>query len=83
MTIAVAGDGPDEGLLRGGAGRLVALGRLGRPDVAALLAASDVHVLLSKTEGLPTAVLEAGAPRVAPSLGGTRPPSAAFLATVE
>jgi glycosyltransferase involved in cell wall biosynthesis len=64
----VIGDGPDRALLEG---RVDLLGE--RDDVARQLAASDVFVLSSTSEGMPVSVLEAmaaGLPVVASAVGG-------------
>jgi glycosyltransferase involved in cell wall biosynthesis len=64
----VIGDGPDRRLLEG---RVELLGE--RDDVAQQLAASDVFVLVSTSEGMPVSVLEAmaaGLPVVASAVGG-------------
>jgi glycosyltransferase involved in cell wall biosynthesis len=73
----VAGDGPDEPLLREQiAGHRIedAVLLLGeRPDVPELLDAAHVFVLASRSEGLPMSVLEAmahGVPVVASAVGG-------------
>ena len=75
--LRIAGDGPGRAdleaeIARLGLGQAVAL--LGtRPDVDELLAASDVFVLSSASEGLPMSVLEAmaaGLPVVASAVGG-------------
>ncbi len=75
--VAVAGRGEEEDELQslaaelGIAGRLELLGY--RADVADLLAAADVFVLPSRSEGLPLALLEAmfaGLPIVASNVGG-------------
>lgn len=78
FAFAFAGDGP----LRGGieaaqaAGiRVFALGRLGTPDVAALLQASDAYCLPSRSEGFATTLLEAcavGAFPITTDVGGAR-----------
>jgi glycosyltransferase involved in cell wall biosynthesis len=74
---AIVGDGPDrpeiEGAVsaRGLEDSVELLGERG--DVAALLAASDVFVLSSRSEGMPISVLEAmaaGLPVVASAVGG-------------
>jgi glycosyltransferase involved in cell wall biosynthesis len=76
-TVAIAGRGEEEGPLRaliagaGIEGRVRLLGL--RTDVADLLAAADVFVMPSISEGLPLALLEAmsaGLPVVASSVGG-------------
>jgi glycosyltransferase involved in cell wall biosynthesis len=73
----VAGEGPLRGPLqeavatKGLTGRVRLLGA--RPDVAELLAASDVLLLASRSEGMPGAVIEAGmagVPAVAPEVAG-------------
>lgn len=73
-----AGEGPLEGALKARAERLGVAKRvrfLGfRRDVPELLAASDVFVLPSHSEGLPVSVIEAsaaGLPVVATAVGGT------------
>jgi glycosyltransferase involved in cell wall biosynthesis len=74
--IAIAGDGPDragiEAAIRHDGGAPVEL--LGeRDDVPELLAAADVFVLPSRSEGMPLSVLEAmaaGVPVVASAVGG-------------
>jgi len=77
-VVAIAGDGPLEGRLRevaaslGVSERVVFLGRLS--PIAPLLAAADVVVLPSLSEGLPLVALEAMAlarPVVATRVGGT------------
>ena len=64
LVHVVAGDGPLRGAAEAAARRLDAWDRtrfLGsRDDVADLLAASDVLLLASKTEGMPACVIEAG-----------------------
>ena len=79
LHLLLVGDGPLNDDLRAQAARLPAGGRvrfLGvRPDVRALLAASDLFVLPSLWEGLPMALLEAMAadvPVVATAVSGTR-----------
>lgn len=67
-----AGSGPLEGRIRQSRNTHL-LGALGNEQVADLMAASDVLVLPSYREGLPTVVVEAGAsglPVVATSVGG-------------
>lgn len=75
-TLVLAGDGPERGVLEQLADELAVdvrfLGR--RTDIAALLAAADVCVLPSVTEGLSNAVMEAmaaGKAVVATNVGGT------------
>jgi len=76
-VFAIAGDGPlrpivEEAVARCDAGIDVRL--LGqRSDIAGLLAAADVFLLTSRTEGLPGALIEAaliGVPSVSTSVGG-------------
>ncbi len=73
----IVGDGPDRPALEGEVRRLglASVVRLAgeRNDVAQLLAASDVFVLSSRSEGLPLSILEAmaaGLPVVATNVGG-------------
>jgi glycosyltransferase involved in cell wall biosynthesis len=70
---AIVGDGPDRAALEDPA-RATGVELLGeRDDVPAQLAASDVFVLSSRSEGLPLSVLEAmaaGLPVVATAVGG-------------
>jgi glycosyltransferase involved in cell wall biosynthesis len=75
FVASVVGEGPDRPELEREIARLgVALELVGeRDDVPALLAASDVFVLSSKSEGMPIAILEAmaaGLPIVATRVGG-------------
>lgn len=74
FTAAIAGDGPDRAAVEAAlAGRAVVLGE--RSDVPALLAAADVFVLSSTSEGMPMTVIEAmaaGLPVVASDVGGMR-----------
>ena len=59
-----AGDGPLRGELAAAAGRLGLAGRVrllgSRDDVGDLLAASDLMLFASRTEGMPASVIEAG-----------------------
>jgi glycosyltransferase involved in cell wall biosynthesis len=73
----IVGDGPDRPAVEELSARLGLGGRVRlegeRRDVADLLAASDVFVLSSRSEGLPVSVLEAmaaGLPVVASDVGG-------------
>jgi glycosyltransferase involved in cell wall biosynthesis len=73
----IVGDGPDRPALEGEVRRLdlASVVRLAgeRNDVVQLLAASDVFVLSSRSEGLPLSILEAmaaGLPVVATNVGG-------------
>ena len=75
VDLLIAGDGPLSDVVRSAAermapGRVRLLGAV--PDVRAVLAASDVLLLTSRTEGMPGVVIEAlmcGVPVVAPSVG--------------
>ena len=76
ISIAMAGSGPCLKELRsfesGSAFKL--LGRLSRPDAAALLSQSDLMCLPSRSEGFATTLLEAAACKTPPlvtSVGGT------------
>lgn len=75
VLIALGGDGPLRSELEAAAGpSLRLLGRLERPDVAALLAQSDVMCLPSRSEGFATSLLEAaacGTPALVTNVGGT------------
>ncbi len=74
----IAGDGPERGKLENLAAHLECgnvrfLGRVAPDIVPSLMAASDVLVLLSETEGLPSCIQEAmacGIPVVATAVGG-------------
>jgi glycosyltransferase involved in cell wall biosynthesis len=73
----IVGDGPDRPALESEVRRLGLESTVGlageRNDVAQLLAASDVFVLSSRSEGLPLSILEAmaaGLPVVAANVGG-------------
>jgi glycosyltransferase involved in cell wall biosynthesis len=75
FRLQIAGDGPDRPALESAAAPLGdAVELLGeRTDVADLLAAADVFVLSSDSEGMPMSVLEAmaaGLPVVATAVGG-------------
>jgi glycosyltransferase involved in cell wall biosynthesis len=77
LRLAVAGDGPERGALAALGRRLGLDDRVrflgARPDVAGLMAASDLVVLPSRHEGLPYVALEAMAlerPVVAAAAGG-------------
>lgn len=76
IHFAVVGDGPDFKALKGRVPEYASvLGRLGRPDVAALFGQSDLHFLPSKSEGLPTSLPEAsatGTPSLVFDVGGER-----------
>jgi glycosyltransferase involved in cell wall biosynthesis len=74
---AIVGDGPDRGVIEkavretGSSDRIELLGE--RSDVAEQLAASDVFVLSSRSEGMPVSVLEAmaaGVAVIASAVGG-------------
>lgn len=84
VTFVLAGDGPlaDEVRAAEGAG-LRWMGRLERPDAAALLLQADMLCLPSRSEGFATALLEAaacGCPVLACDVGGARElvPDASF-----
>jgi len=75
--LVIAGDGPEAGAVRAEAARLGVAGEvefLGfRGDVPRVLAALDVFVLSTRTEGMGIAILEAmaaGVPVVASAVGG-------------
>jgi glycosyltransferase involved in cell wall biosynthesis len=75
--VLVVGDGPDRDELEREIGRLGLEGTIAllgeRADVGELLAAADVFVLPSRSEGMPMSVLEAmaaGLPVVASDVGG-------------
>lgn len=74
MAVLAAGDGPLLGELRSSEGeRFHLLGKLDRPDVAALLAQADALCLPSRSEGFATALLEAaacGTPAIVTNVGG-------------
>lgn len=76
IQFAIAGDGPDFEALRTDAPPFArVLGRLDRSDVASLFLQSDLHLLPSKSEGLPTSLLEAsaaGTPSLVFDVGGAR-----------
>ena len=85
VRLVVAGDGPELSRLQAaGLSTLTVTGRLPREDVSALLQQADLFVFPSKyPEGLPTALLEAGAcglTSIATDVGGVREvmPSEAF-----
>jgi len=80
-TLLLAGDGPDRGALeamihqRGLRSRVKLLGNISRTEVAELLAAADVMVLPSRSEGLANVWVEAlasGTPVVTCDVGGAR-----------
>ncbi len=77
--LVVVGSGPEEGALRGLAGRLGVAERVcwagHRADVPDLLAACDLFVLSSRNEGMANVMLEAmaaGTPVVAADVSGVR-----------
>jgi glycosyltransferase involved in cell wall biosynthesis len=78
-VLLIAGDGPLQSALRdqvssAGSGEFIRLLGL-RSDVRALMQAADAFVMSSRWEGLPMALLEAGAsglPIVATSVGGSQ-----------
>jgi teichuronic acid biosynthesis glycosyltransferase TuaC len=77
VTVMLVGDGPLRDELRNGAaarsGQLLLRGRVANTEIPALLRASDALVLPSRSEGLPTVLVEAGAcgvPVVATAVGG-------------
>jgi glycosyltransferase involved in cell wall biosynthesis len=77
VRLQIAGDGPDRDRVAGEIARLglgAAVELLGaRDDVQDLLAAADIFVLSSRSEGMPMTVLEAmaaGLPVVASAVGG-------------
>ncbi len=78
-TLLLAGHGPDEGEFRhlaerlGVAGRVRFLGSVAHDDIAPLFAAADVMALVSESEGLANAWVEAlacGTPVVSSNVGG-------------
>ena len=80
VRLVIAGDGPDRQQLQelveenNLADRVLFLGQISKPQVRALLEASDIFVLNSAYEGLPHVVLEAmaaGVPVIATDVGGT------------
>ena len=73
FAFAFAGDGPLLERVRKAGAETFALGRLATPDVAALLRASDVYCLPSRSEGFATTLLEACAMEAFPittAIGG-------------
>ena len=81
VTLLIAGDGPDRAALadqaraRGIADRVRLLGSVAHDDLPNLLAAADIMVLASSSEGLANAWVEAlacGTPIVIPDTGGAR-----------
>ncbi len=79
FCLQFVGDGPDRAAIEALAGELGVAGRIAflgkRLDVADVLAASHVGVLISKQEGFPLVVLEAmraGLPVLASDVGGIR-----------
>ena len=80
VTLLVAGDGPEEGMLRrlterlGIGGRVRFLGAVAHDDLCACYNAADAMVLASSREGMPNVVLESlacGTPVVATRVHGT------------
>lgn len=75
VVVTLCGDGPLINELRNYEGaHFRLLGRLDRPDVAALLCQADVSVLPSRSEGFATSLLEAAAchtPSLVTPVGGT------------
>jgi glycosyltransferase involved in cell wall biosynthesis len=75
-ALRIVGDGAERGRLEAMAARLPGvsfLGALGQPEVARWMAAADVLVLPSRSEGMPNVVVEAlasGVPVVASGVGG-------------
>lgn len=76
ISFIVAGDGPlSEAASQQASSRMHLLGRLDPPDIAALLAQSDILCLPSRSEGFATSLLEAAAcctTAVATDVGGGR-----------
>lgn len=74
IVVAMGGDGPLSCELKKYEGSsLRLLGRLSRPDVAALLTQADVMCLPSRSEGFATSLLEAaacGTPAIVTNVGG-------------
>lgn len=80
VTLLIAGDGPEEGMLRrlterlGIGGRVRFLGAIAHDDLCACYNAADAMVLASSREGMPNVVLESlacGTPVVATRVHGT------------
>lgn len=75
VVMALGGDGPLHDQLKAAEhGGFHVLGRLTRPDVAALLSQADLMCLPSRSEGFATSLLEAaacGTPALVTDVGGT------------
>jgi glycosyltransferase involved in cell wall biosynthesis len=75
LSVVVVGDGPERGKLERSFERVTFVGQLPRPDALSFIAAADVVVSASQSEGAPSVVREArglGVPVVACDSGDLR-----------